>query len=198
MTHSSVLVLNRNYLPIDVTSVRRAFVLVYQEAAKVVDEQYQTFDFPSWSALSVEAHHPGIGMVQRLIRIPRVILLTAFDRIPKKTVRFSRLNIFLRDHHICQYCGNKFPKSALNIDHVHPRSRGGQSVWENVVCSCFECNRRKGGRTPHEAGMILRKQPVQPTWNFFLDLPRDPALFEAWKPFLNWVDFSYWNVEIEP
>jgi len=197
MLSTSVLVLNRNYIPIDITTVRRAFVLLYQEIAKVVDEQYRTFDFPSWSDLSVEGHHEAIGMVDRLIRVPRVVLLTVFDRMPRKTVRFSRLNIFLRDHNTCQYCGRHFSRSDLNLDHVIPRSRGGLSTWENVVCSCLDCNRRKGGKTPHEAGMGLKKKPVRPRWNFFLENPNHRIRYQAWKPFFNLVDFSYWNVEIE-
>jgi 5-methylcytosine-specific restriction endonuclease McrA len=198
MLSTSVLVLNRNYLPIDITSVKRAFVMLYLDVARVVDEQYQTFDFHSWSELSVEAHHEVIGLVNRLIRVPRVILLTAFDRLPRKAVRFSRLNIFLRDNNTCQYCSKRFSRSELNIDHVIPRSRGGLSTWDNVVCSCVDCNRRKGGRTPHEAGMGLRKKPVRPRWNFFLDNPQHRIRYEVWKPFFNLVDFSYWNLEIEP
>ncbi len=198
MLSTSVLVLNRNYLPIDITSVKRAFIMLYQEIAKVVDEQYRTFDFPSWSALSVETHHESIGMVDRMVRVPRVILLTAFDRMPRKTVRFSRLNIFLRDNNTCQYCRKQFHRSELNLDHVIPRSRGGMSSWENVVCSCFDCNRKKGGKMPVEAGMALKKKPVRPHWNFFLDVHHPRARHEAWKPFFNLVDFSYWNVEIEP
>ncbi|MFO1518887.1 MAG: HNH endonuclease [bacterium] len=198
MLTSSVLVLNRNYIPIDITSVKRAFVLLYQEVARVVDEQYRTFDFGTWSELSVESHHESIGMVDRLIRVPRVVLLLAFDRMPRKTVRFSRMNIFLRDNNTCQYCRQQYPKSELNLDHVIPRAQGGVSVWENVVCSCLDCNRRKGGRTPAQAGMALKKKPIRPRWNFFLDHPHHRLRYEAWKPFFNLVDFSYWNVEIEP
>src|SRR4030095_5705666 len=194
MLYTSVLVLNRNYLPIDITSVKRAFVMLYLDVARVVDEQYQTFDFGSWSELSVEAHHESVGLVDRLIRVPRVILLTAFDRLPRKVVRFSRLNIFLRDGNTCQYCGHHFSRSELNIDHVTPRSHGGTSIWENVVCSCVDCNRKKGGRTPREAGMSLRKKPVRPRWNFFLDNSHHKIRYEAWKPFFSLVDFSYWHL----
>ncbi len=195
MLSSNVLVLNRNYIPIDTTSVRRAFILLYQEVAKVVDEQYQTFDFPSWSALSVETHHESIGMINRMIRVPRVILLTAFDRMPRKTVRFSRLNVFLRDHNTCQYCNQRFSRAELNIDHVIPKSRGGETSWENVVCSCLDCNRRKGGMTPAEAKMFLKRKPIRPRWSFLLNHQKQAC--EAWKPFFNLVDFSYWNVEIQ-
>jgi 5-methylcytosine-specific restriction endonuclease McrA len=198
MLSTNVLVLNRSYLPIHITSVKRAFVMLYQDIARVVDEQYQTHDFQSWSELSIEAHHESVGLVNRMIRVPRVVLLTVFDKLPRKTVRFSRFNIYLRDNNTCQYCGSRFSKSELNLDHVIPRSKGGLSVWENVVCSCLDCNRRKGGRSPAEAGMALKRKPLRPRWNLLVDLPHHQIRHEAWKPFFNLVDFSYWNLEIQP
>jgi len=194
---SNVLVLNRNYLPVHVTTVRRAFILLYHNIAHAIDEQYQTYDYKTWSELSVEQHHESIGLVEGLIRIPRVILLTLYDRLPKKSVRFSRMNIYLRDNNTCQYCGNQFPRSDLNLDHVIPRVKGGQTSWENVVCSCIECNRKKGGSSVTQANMKLIRKPARPRWNLFVDLPSRKILHEAWKPFLNIVDFSYWNLEIE-
>jgi hypothetical protein len=102
--------------------------------------------------------------VGRRIRIPRVIVLTAYERFPKARVRFSRLNIYARDGNTCQYCGRTLPRSDLNLDHVIPRSRGGTTSWENVVCSCIPCNLIKGGRTPAEAGMRLLHAPSRPRW----------------------------------
>ena len=140
--NTKVLILNRSYLPIHVTSVRRAFVLLYQGIAKAVNEQYQTFDFDSWSDLAVASHDESVGMVNRVIRVPRVVLSVGYDRVPKRQVRFSRYNIYARDKCTCQYCARRLPRTDLNLDHVIPRSQGGTSVWENVVCSCHECNRR--------------------------------------------------------
>ena len=157
--YTKVLILNRSYLPIHVTSVRRAFTLLYQGIARAVNEQYQTFDFESWSHLSVSVRDESVGLVNSVIRVPRVILLVGYDRVPKRQVRFSRYNIYARDKCTCQYCGRKLPRYELNLDHVIPRSRGGTSTWENVVCSCQECNRHKGGKTPHEVGIsLLRRQ----------------------------------------
>jgi hypothetical protein len=85
-----VLVLNRSYMPVHVTSVRRAFTLLYQDVARAVDEQYRTFDYASWSELAVSLEHDSVGLVSQAVRVPRVILLVAFDRIPKRHVRFSR------------------------------------------------------------------------------------------------------------
>ena len=158
-THA-VLVLNRAYLPIHITSVRRACSLLYQGIARAVDAQYQTFDFESWSALSAELHGDKIGLVDRALRVPRVILLVGYDRIPKRHVRFSRFNVYARDRNTCQYCGVVLPSSELTLDHVIPRSRGGNSTWENLVACCHGCNRRKGNRLLHEIDdMQLMRDP---------------------------------------
>ena len=193
---TKVLILNRSYLPIHVTSVRRAFSLLYQGIARAVNEQYQTFDFDSWSDLSVSVNDESIGMVNRAIRVPRVILLVSYDRIPKRHVRFSRYNIYARDKSTCQYCGRKLPRHELNLDHVIPRSLGGMSTWENVVCSCHECNRRKGGRTPEDAGMALHYKPVRPKWTPFMQETFNLTRYREWLPFLNTIDVSYWNTEL--
>lgn len=198
MLNSSVLVLNRSYLPIHVTSVRRAFALIYQGIARVVNEEYQTFDFEEWSQLAVARDAEAIGTGRGRIRVPRVIVLVAFDRVPKRHVRFSRINIFARDSFTCQYCGARRSKSELNLDHVIPRSLGGRSTWENVVCSCLECNRRKGGRTPEQAGLRLRRRPARPRWTPLVNLMVSSVRHKEWRPFLNIVDASYWNTELTP
>ncbi len=198
MLTSNVLVLNNSFVPINITSLRRAFILFYQGLAKAVDAQYATFDFKTWSELSVATHEEGIGLVGRVIRVPRVILLTVYDRMPRRHIRFSRHNIYLRDNNICQFCGHHFSRSDLNLDHVIPRSRGGKTTWENVVTSCLNCNRKKGGRLPHEAGLKLVRPPVRPRWTPFVDFSGRRFHYEEWKPFFkNLVDFTYWNLELE-
>jgi 5-methylcytosine-specific restriction endonuclease McrA len=196
MLNSSVLVLNRSYLPIHVTSARRAFSLLYQGIARVVDEQYQTFDFDRWSQLAVARDEEAIGTARGRIRIPRVIVLVAFDRLPKRHVRFSRINLMARDNFQCQYCGDQPVRSDLNLDHVVPRALGGRSTWENVVTSCLDCNRLKGGRTPHQAGMRLVRRPARPRWTPLMNLVLSSVRYKEWRPFLNVVDASYWNVEL--
>ncbi|MCK6554567.1 HNH endonuclease [Candidatus Binatia bacterium] len=196
--NTKVLVLNRAFLPIQITSVRRAFSLLYQGIARAVNEEYRTFDFESWADVSASVHDDTIGLVNRVIRVPRVILLLAFDRVPRRQVRFSRFNIYLRDRNTCQYCGRKFARTELNLDHVLPRSQGGLSLWENVVCSCHECNRRKGGRTPEQAGMRLLREAARPDWTPFMLQTFSLRRYREWAPFLSAVDVSYWNVELEP
>jgi 5-methylcytosine-specific restriction endonuclease McrA len=194
--NSRVLVLNRSYLPVHVTSVKRAFALLYQGIAKAVDEQYRTFDFESWRELSIEMHHERLGIVGGFIRVPRVLLLVAYERVPKRHVRFSRFNIFARDNNTCQYCGKRFARTDLNLDHVKPRSQGGVSTWDNIVCSCHSCNRRKGGRTPEQAGMMLVRRPRRPEWTPFTTEMFSLRHYREWMPFLTNVDSAYWNTEL--
>jgi 5-methylcytosine-specific restriction endonuclease McrA len=195
--NTKVLVLNQAYFPVHVTSVRRAFSLLYQGIAQAVDRQYHTFDFESWSALSASLNEETIGLVGRVIRVPRVILLISYDRVPKRRVRFSRFNVFARDKHTCQYCRKRLPRSELNLDHVVPRSKGGMSSWENVVCSCFACNRKKGGMLVKDVRMRLMKKPVQPEWTPFMIETFSFKHYQEWLPYLNDVDSAYWNTELE-
>lgn len=194
--NTKVLVLNRSFLPVHITSVRRAFSLLYQGIACAVNEQYRTFDYASWADLSVSVSDDTVGLVNRVVRVPRVILLVAYDRLPRRHVRFSRFNIYSRDRNICQYCGHQFPRIDLNLDHVVPRSQGGLSRWENVVCSCHTCNRRKGGRTPEQAGMRLLRSPRRPEWTPFMLETFSLRRYKEWTPFLSAVDASYWNTEL--
>lgn len=187
MLDANVLVLNHSYLPIHVTSVRRAFSLIYQDAARAVDEAYQTFDFEQWlrqSTLGCEV----VGTTRGAIRVPRVIALLHFDRVPMRHVRYSRVNVFARDKFTCQYCGSRPHRSQLNLDHVIPRSLGGKTSWENVVCSCVECNRRKGGRTPEQARLRLLRSPMRPRFSPLVNLVSTSACHEQWQPFLRGAD----------
>ncbi len=197
MLNTSVLVLNRSYMPIHVTSVRRAFSLLYQGIARAIDAQYQTFNFEEWSQLAVARDADAIGTPGGLIRIPRVVVLLTFDRLPRRHVRFSRINLMARDNFQCQYCGVKPARQELNLDHVVPRALGGRSTWENVVTSCLACNRKKGGCTPRQAQMKLLSRPQRPRWTPLLNLMLSPRVrYEEWRPFLSIVDASYWNVEL--
>ncbi|MFY0523195.1 HNH endonuclease [Archangium gephyra] len=196
MLNSAVLVLNRNYQPVHVTSVKRALALLYLGVAKAIDTQYRLYEFSDWAALSASAPHDSIHTIDRRIRVPRVVVLSAYEYLPKGRVRFSRLNIYARDHDTCQYCARQLPRAELNLDHVVPRSQGGKTSWENVVCSCVPCNLRKGGRTPAQAGMKLLKVPMRPRWTPFFRGASRRITYREWLPFLNLADASYWNVEL--
>jgi 5-methylcytosine-specific restriction endonuclease McrA len=191
-----VLVLNKSYQPVAVTRAGRAFGLLFSGAARALDAEFRTFDFSSWSALSAEVGDDVIRTPRMMLKVPRVLVLQAYDRMPRTHVRFSRQNIYLRDGFMCQYCLKTLPRSHLNLDHVVPRSQGGRTSWENVVCSCVRCNLTKGGRSPEQAGMKLHKQPMRPSWSSLTpSFGRVP--YKEWLPFLDPVTASYWNTELE-
>ena len=125
--------------------------------------------------------------------MPRIILLLMYDRLPKKEVKFTRHNIFERDKNTCQYCGRVFDRKDLNLDHVIPRDRGGPTTWENIVCSCIECNTQKANRTPQEAGLRLIRKPKRPKWRPFVQINFSLHRHDSWKHF---IDLAYWNVEL--
>lgn len=190
---SNVLVLNRFYLAVHVITARRAFVMLYRDCAEVVhieDGQYASYDFAAWCEISAyrsaekSVRDDWIRAVSYEIQVPRVIRLHRYDRVPQRTLRFNRRNLFARDGHRCQYCGRSFPISQLSIDHVLPRSRGGETRWDNVVSACLTCNTRKGGRTPHEASMNLVSDPAQPLTNPLLAMKLNNPKYACWKTFL--------------
>jgi 5-methylcytosine-specific restriction endonuclease McrA len=137
-----VLVLNASYEPINICGARRALVLVLKGVASAEEE----------SAASVHS-------ARAAMRMPSVIRLLEYRRIPHQTRALSRKNILMRDRYTCQYCHKIMPSSDLTLDHVIPRSRAGESAWENLVACCHSCNNKKGNRTPEEAGMKLARIP---------------------------------------
>jgi 5-methylcytosine-specific restriction endonuclease McrA len=202
--NSDVLVLNRVYVAIHVINVRRAFSLLARALAEVIStegqDRFVAYDFQSWQEVSevkrqFEAHrHEWVRTIRSEIAAPRVVRLLRYDRIPRMTVQFNRRNIYARDHNRCQYCGRHLPTSELSLDHVIPRSRGGDNSWENIVCCCLKCNVRKGGRTPHEARMRLVKRPTKPKRPPLLGIRTKDWRYECWQAFL---DEAYWSAELE-
>jgi len=198
LLNQHVLVLNRLWQAVNICTARRALTLLFQGHAQAVlcreDGSFQTFTFNEWHDFSQQAPHPeSVATVSFRIRIPRVILVLFFDRVPKKEVKFTRQNIFDRDQDTCQYCGRHCDRKDLNLDHVIPRDRGGPTSWENIVCSCVECNTRKGNRTPQEAGMRLIRKPKRPKWRPFVQVHLSLHPHDSWKHF---IDLAYWNVEL--
>lgn len=200
---TSVLVLNSNYTAVHIIAARRAFRLLCKEHAEVVSqagEQWESYNFESWVELSRARHlfpqNDGdwIRTVNLTIRVPRIIRLLLFDRRPRKTVKFNRRNLFARDANRCQYCGRRFPTSELSLDHVVPRSRGGQTTWTNIVCACTGCNARKGGKLPVEASMRLIQRPYRPKSSPIVRIKVASPKYQSWKHF---VDEAYWSVPLK-
>jgi 5-methylcytosine-specific restriction endonuclease McrA len=185
-----VLVLNRLWQPVHTCSARRALKLVCVGHAQIVqtegEAQYQTHDFGSWLEYSaVAVAKEMVHTVQLALRVPKIIVLAFYDRLPRKEVKFTRHNVFLRDKFICQWCGNNFSERELNLDHVHPRDKGGKTTWENIVTSCIGCNTRKANKLAHEVNMKLLKEPSTPRWRPLFGMRSDVPADESWRQFLH-------------
>ncbi len=171
------LLLNATYEPLRVVHWQKAITLWAQGKVEIVAEYDREVRSVSFS-----------------IRLPSVIRLLRRIRVRRtmEYVPFSRANIYARDQHKCQYCGGGFPTSELTFDHVVPVAQGGRKDWENIVTCCVGCNRRKGGRTPEQAGMRLLRAPRKPD--------RAPALRITFRlPHApdSWRDYIYWNAELD-
>jgi 5-methylcytosine-specific restriction endonuclease McrA len=201
---ASVLVLNKLFMAVHIISVRRAFCLLCKDQAEVISHeegQFVSYNFESWRELSEyrskhfrQEDDDWVRTSHSEIQVPRVIRLLDYDKLPKATVKFNRRNIFARDNNLCQYCGKKYPTTELSLDHVIPRSQGGQSTWENIVCACVNCNVKKGGRTPKQAHLSLIKKPEKPKRSPILNLKLTHRKYQSWKSFL---ENAYWSVELK-
>ena len=189
------LVLNKNWLPIQVCTVRRAFTMLFKDLARVVEpDDFSLYDFESWSDLAIPRGEPFVQGVGDRIRVPEVIVLHNCDRFNRPRVVFTRRNLFRRDRNSCQYCGKRCTTENLSIDHVIPRCAGGIGSWTNCVVACLACNARKGGRTIKQVGMRLLRDPAEPPAQsaFTLHVTRRKA---SWDHF---VSEAYWNTELKP
>ncbi|MGB0263695.1 MAG: HNH endonuclease [Opitutales bacterium] len=186
-----VLVLNRLWQAVNIVAVPRAFSLLLQDHAQVIntlDGSFQMMDSAQWLAHS-ESCVPSDGeayvqTVRLRIRVPKVLLLRQYDQLPAQEVKFTRENLFERDSYRCQYCGHAFEAKELNMDHVIPRDRGGRTSWENIVTSCIQCNSRKANRLPHQASMHLIRKPERPRWRPFISSLIGQSYDREWDHFL--------------
>lgn len=199
----SVLVLNKHYMAVRIVGAKRAFSLLFRQLAEVVcheEGNFYNYNFQSWCEVSQFKRNfepdgqDWVSTVNFYIAVPRIIRLLFYDRLPRNNVKFNRRNIFARDKNHCQYCGKKYPTTELSLDHVIPRSMGGKSNWENVVCSCTDCNVKKGGRTPRQANMSLVRKPIKPKKNPLIHIHLGHERYRSWKQFL---DHAYWSVELK-
>lgn len=199
---SKVLVLNRVYTALRIVSARRAFCMLARDMAEVIhvdSGQYISYDFASWTEISQLAReyepeaHDWVSTVRFDIAVPKIIRVLTYDRVPVQHVKLNRRNLFARDRNKCQYCGKHSSSSELSIDHVVPRTQGGNDTWENLVCSCVKCNAKKGGRTPEQAKMRLIKQPRKPKRNPMISVRLGHEKYRSWKAFL---DEAYWSIEL--
>jgi 5-methylcytosine-specific restriction endonuclease McrA len=176
-----VLLLNYNYQPLNITSAKRAILLMCADKAHALETDSKIFHSE-----------------KRAIKMPTVVRLNYYVRRPVPPLRANRKSIFARDRHTCQYCGST--GLPLTLDHVKPRERGGDTDWENLVCCCTKCNNVKGNRTPEQAGMKLFRQPRRPKYIPYINYTRFLAAVHnpAWQPYLApYGDGSFKNDEQE-
>ncbi len=164
MLGRKVLILNQNYEPLTISTVKRAIILLYSQKVDMV-ERYRE-----------ELHSVSMNMA-----CPSVVRLRNYIYKPYRDVPLNRKNIMKRDHHTCQYCGKN--SRPMTIDHVIPKSFGGKDTWENLVCACLKCNSKKGNRTPEMAGMQLLRKPKKPSHLFFLQISLR-KIPQTWRPYL--------------
>jgi len=171
---SHALVLNASFEPLHIVTWQRAIQLLFQGKVEVLEESTYI-----------------VRTVRLAIKAPAVLRLLSYVPLKRKKdiVRFSRMNIFLRDKNRCQYCGDPFSKTYLTLDHVIPIVQGGKKSWENIVTACKPCNQEKGGRTPSQANMKLIRKPKQPLWlpatSLQMEMNRTP---ETWRIYFNLED----------
>lgn len=150
------------------------------------EEQFRTHDLDSWIEHSASALVGDlIHSVKVAMRVPRIIVLALYDKIPRVEVRLTRRNVFLRDKHTCQYCCKPFCEGDLNLDHVVPRDKGGRTTWENIVTSCIRCNTRKANKLTHEVNMHPLRSPRAPRWRPIFGLRNHGGSDESWHRFLD-------------
>lgn len=187
--------------------MRRAFTLLFKrtddllpvaEVVHVESGVYVSYDFNDWAELSAYAsqsngaEHDWIRTVRLRLMVPRIVRVLGFGKVPRQAVKFNRRNLLARDNSTCQYCLRRLPALELTLDHVVPRSQGGATTWENVVCACHRCNVRKGGRTPSQAGLRLGLAPARPKCNPILNGRLGEKRYAAWQPFL---EQARWDVQ---
>ena len=187
-----VLVLNKSWAVLGTTTMDRALKKVLKERAKIVHpEDYQAMTWSDWSQIRPDEDADTFSACGRQFRIPEVIVLTHYDKLPQPRETFSRRMLFKRDHYTCQYCGCQPGSEELTLDHVVPRSQGGQTTWTNVVLACVRCNARKANRTPSEASMKLRTIPAKPKYALF----KMPAVrIDSWSKFISDL---YWTIPLQ-
>ena len=164
---SPVLLLSATFEPLKVISWQNAVSMFFLGKVEVIEE-----------------YDHDIRSVSLAIKAPAVVRLIRYFRQGRKSPPLSRVNIFARDHFACQYCGIGLQPKEATLDHLQPKSRGGRTSWENIVCCCAACNRKKGGRTPKEARMALLNKPIKPAWLPVLHIKLHGRVPDSWYIFL--------------
>lgn len=217
VTSRKVLVLNRNWSAVGLVTLPRAITLLFatyedgEPKAKIITPppkgSYEVWSWNDWSGLRPETGEDGLVSCSQIYKIPEVLLLSRYDAIPKQRVNFCRRAIWKRDQYICQYCGRRPPQDECTLDHIVPKSLGGDTSWYNCVLACYQCNSQKADRKPENAikpndkekarfwrgpsPMRLLKVPSKPEYSVIKDRIK---ILDTWK---HWVDKMYWDIPLE-
>jgi hypothetical protein len=184
----NVLILNKHWIPINTTTASHSFTLMYTDNAKgilVEEDSIVPLTWNEWVNLKANDNDRKIKTVNGFIKIPNVIVLNHYDKIPRQIIKFTQKNLWERDNFTCQYTGKKISKLTGNIDHIIPKSQGGKTSWENCVLAHKEINAIKADRTPEQAGLKLLKKPSAPRImpvSFYI---RNKDEIKDWNVFLN-------------
>lgn len=166
LNRNTVLVLNKNWQAVGIKSPADSFAMLVTDVATGLDIRGSDYMTPvrwkDWIQLPIGDEDEFVQTVNQRIKIPKVIILSKYDKVPKKRPRFSQKNIWIRDNFTCQYTGKKLKPGEGNIDHIVPKSRGGETAWENCVLACRKVNAKKADSTPEEVGLKLLKKPEPP------------------------------------
>lgn len=202
LTSRRCLVLNKSWSPIGTIGLKRALIMLFsthsngEPKAKIIDpESFQQFTWEDWSKLRPSLTDAVIQSSNLAFKVPEVVLLTRYDKMPQPKIHFSRRTLYKRDNNTCQYCGIKPGTAELSVDHIIPKSKGGKTDWENVCLSCTDCNRKKGDKTMAQAKMSFFHagyKPKKPRLDFFR--------FADSKPLKSWASFvseAYWQVPLQ-
>lgn len=198
LTQRHVLVLNKLWTAVHVITLKRAVSMLFTGKAVIINpsEAFATYTWEDWAKLRLKDGEDSIHSVRQQFKIPEVILLTDYDKMPRHQVQFSRRMIHKRDNWICQYCGQTVDSSEITIDHIVPRSKGGQTTWLNCISSCQKCNMKKGHRSLEEAHMKLIRQPKKPEFALFKVEKR--FAYKSWHHFVDkMISSAFWDVELE-
>lgn len=198
IANRKVLVLNKSWQPVSVVTLEKALIKVFSTyadgtpKARIIDpvHDFSHYSWEDWSKLKPSDEEMKIRTVNAVFRVPEIIQYTRYNHLPMHKVNYNRRTIFRRDGYTCQYCGKSKSTGELSLDHVIPRCQGGLTCWENIVVACTECNSKKAGRTPDEAGMKLRRKPIRPRYNFLVEDIR----VDSWQAFIG---EAYWNCQLE-
>ena len=190
--HRKVLVLNKSWRAIGIITLEKAMAKIFSTyddgtpKARIIDpsNNFMLFEWEEWSMIRPSESELKIRTINNSFRVPEVIQYTKYDKMPSTKAHFNRKSLYRRDRSTCQYCGEKKIAEQLSLDHVLPRCQGGMTNWENIVVACKDCNSKKAGRTPKQAGMKLLKEPKRPLSSLYLD----ELHIESWSHFLNFDD----------